>query len=81
MSEAISVEKLVAAYRKLRAAISDEEKAHEERLAPLKDKLELVSAELLEFCNDQNVDSVRTNEIGRAHVCPVTSLSRMPSSA
>ena len=43
MSEAISVEKLVAAYRKLRAAISDEEKAHEERLAPLKDKLELVS--------------------------------------
>lgn len=60
MSEAIPVEKLVAAYRKLRAAISEEEKAHEERLLPLKEKLEMVSAELLEFCNDQNVDSVRT---------------------
>ena len=60
MSDKIPVEKLVAAYRKLRAMISDEEKAHEERLAPLKEKLEIVSTELLEFCNEQNVDSVRT---------------------
>jgi hypothetical protein len=60
MADKIPVEKLVAVYRKLRAAISDEEKAYEERLAPLKEKLELVSAELLEFCNEQNVDSVRT---------------------
>ncbi len=60
MSEAIPVEKLVAAYRKLREAISTEEKAHEERLAPLKEKLDMVSAELLEFCNTQNLDSVKT---------------------
>lgn len=60
MSEAIPVEKLVAAYRKLRDTIAEEEKAHEERIAPLKEKMELVSAELLNFCNDQNVDSVRT---------------------
>lgn len=60
MSDKIPVEKLVSAYRRLRAAISEEEEAHEERLAPLKEKLELVSAELLEFCNDQNVDSVKT---------------------
>lgn len=56
----VSVEKLVAAYRKLRAAISDEETAHEERVAPLKEKLELVSTALLEFCNEQNVESIRT---------------------
>ena len=60
MSDKIPVEKLVAAYRKLRTAISDEETAHEERLAPLKEKMEMVAAELLEFCNEQNVDSIRT---------------------
>ena len=60
MSDKIPVEKLVAAYRKLRAVIADEEKAHEEKLAPLKEKLDMVSAELLEFCNEQNVDSVKT---------------------
>ena len=60
MPEKIPVEKLVAAYRKLRAAIADEEAAYEEKVAPLKERLELVSAELLEFCNEQNVDSIRT---------------------
>jgi hypothetical protein len=60
MSDNIPVEKLVAAYRKLRAAIAEEEEAYEARVAQLKEKLEMVSAELLEFCNDQNVDSVRT---------------------
>jgi hypothetical protein len=60
MSDDIPIEKLVAAYRKLRAAISDEEAAHEAKIAPLKEKLELVSAELLGFCNEQNVDSIRT---------------------
>lgn len=61
MSEAISIEKLVAAYRKLRAAITEEEEAHEAKLAPLKEKLDMVSAELLEFCNAENVDSIRTS--------------------
>lgn len=60
MSDKIPVEKLVAAYRKLRTAISDEEEAHKERLAPLKEKMDMVAAELLEFCNEQNVDSIRT---------------------
>lgn len=60
MSDKIPIEKLVAAYRKLRAAISEEEEIHEAKLAPLKEKLDLVSAELLEFCNEQNVDSIRT---------------------
>ena len=60
MSEPISVNDLVAAYRKLRAAIAEEEEAHEAKVASLKTKLELVSGELLNFCNEQNLDSVKT---------------------
>lgn len=60
MSEPISVNDLVAAYRKLRAAIAEEEEAHEAKVASLKTKLELISGELLNFCNEQNLDSVKT---------------------
>lgn len=60
MEEAIPIETLVAAYRKLRAAITTEEEAHEARVSGLKEKLDLVSSELLKFCNDQNLDSVKT---------------------
>ena len=60
MSEPISINDLVAAYRKLRAAIAEEEEAHEAKVASLKTKLELVSGELLNFCNEQNLDSVKT---------------------
>lgn len=60
MSDKLPVEKLVAAYRKLRAAIAEEEEAFEARLAPLKEKLEYVSKELLDICNEQNADSIRT---------------------
>ena len=62
MDEPILVDKLVAAYRKLRAAIAEEEEAHEARVAALKEKIELISAELLKFCNEQNLDSVKTPE-------------------
>ena len=60
MTDKIPVEKLVAAYRKLRAAIAEEEEIFEAKVADLKEKLDYVSKELLEFCNDQNVDSIRT---------------------
>lgn len=60
MSDKVPVEKLVAAYRKLRAAIAEEEEAFEARVATLKEKLDIVSSELLEFCREQNVDSVKT---------------------
>lgn len=60
MSDKLPVEKLVSAYRKLRAAIAEEEEAFEAKVANLKEKLEYVSNELLEFCRDQNVDSVKT---------------------
>lgn len=60
MTDKLPVEKLVAAYRKIRAAIAEEEEAFEAKVADLKEKLEVVSKELLDFCNDQNIDSIRT---------------------
>lgn len=60
MSDKLPVEKLVAAYRKLRAAIAEEEEAFEAKVADLKEKLEYVSNELLSVCNEQNADSIRT---------------------
>lgn len=61
MDGPIRIDDLVAAYRKLRKAIADEEEAHETRVAGLKEKLDIVSAELLNFCNEQNLDSVKTS--------------------
>jgi hypothetical protein len=60
MEEPVPIDSLVAAYRKLRAAITEEEEAYEARVSALKEKLELVSAELLKFCNDNDADSVKT---------------------
>jgi hypothetical protein len=60
MTDKLPVEKLVSAYRKIRAAIAEEEEVFEAKVADLKEKLDYVSKELLEFCNDQNVDSIRT---------------------
>jgi hypothetical protein len=59
MSE-LPVNDLVAAYRNLRAAITAETEAYDAKVASLKEKLDLVSAELLNVCNEQNIDSLRT---------------------
>jgi hypothetical protein len=58
----LPVDKLVAAYRKIRGAVQDEEEAHKKKIAKLKEQMDLVSAKLLELCNAQNVDSLRTKE-------------------
>ena len=55
-----NVADLVAVYRKLRGAIAEAEEEHETKVKGLKEQLELVSAELLNFCNEQNLDSVKT---------------------
>jgi len=60
MTDKLPVEKLVAAYRKLRAAIAEEEEAFEAKVADLKEKLDYVSKALLDVCNEQNADSIRT---------------------
>lgn len=62
MAEDISINDLVAAYRRIRTAISEAEEAHEAKIKGLKEKMELVSTELLNFCNEQNLDSIRTPE-------------------
>ncbi len=59
MSE-VPINDLVAVYRKLRAAIAEAEEAYEAKVKDLKEKLDAVSAELLNFCNEQNLDSVKT---------------------
>ncbi len=56
----LDINKLVKAYRRVRDAIKDEEAAHETRLASMKADLESLGAELLKFCNDKGLDSVRT---------------------
>jgi len=60
MSDQQSIADLVAVYRKLRGALTEAEEAYEAKVKTLKDQLELVSAELLNFCNEQNLDSVKT---------------------
>lgn len=60
MSDQLPVEKLVSAYRKIRAALAEEEELYEAKIAGLKEKLDYVSKTLLDFCNEQNVDSVKT---------------------
>lgn len=60
MSETVPINDLVAVYRKLRTTIAEEEERFEATVKELRDKLEIVSAELLNFCNEQNLDSIRT---------------------
>ena len=56
----IPINDLVAVYRKLRTAIAEAETAYEEKVKDLKEQMDTVSAELLNFCNEQNLDSVKT---------------------
>jgi hypothetical protein len=58
--EDIPADKLVTVYRKIRDAIDAQEEAHKSAIAGLKEKLGVISAKLLDLCNTQNVDSLRT---------------------
>ena len=58
--EAIPADKLVAVYRRIRAAIEEREEAHAQAIGTIKEKLELVADKLLKTCNEQNLDSLRT---------------------
>lgn len=60
MEEALPVDRLVAVYRKIRSAIDEREAAHKEAIEGLKSQLDMITAKLLEVCNSQNVDSLRT---------------------
>ena len=58
--DALPADKLVEVYRKIRAAIDEKEAAHKEEVGNLKQQLEAVSSKILEICNEQNLDSLRT---------------------
>lgn len=54
------IEDLVKVYRRLRDAISELEEEHTTKVAGLKEQMEVVSNSLLDFCQEHNLDSVRT---------------------
>jgi len=60
--EVIPADRLVAAYRRIRAAIEEREAEHAKEIESLKEKLEMVSDKLLKICKEQNLDSLRTPE-------------------
>ena len=61
-TEQLSADKLAAIYRRIRAAIDAKEEAHKQEIEELKGQLDAVSQSLLEICNSQNADSLRTAE-------------------
>lgn len=58
--DALPADKLVIAYRKIRDVIDTKEAAHKDAITELKEQLDAVSAKLLDICNSQNLDSLRT---------------------
>lgn len=58
----LPVDKLVSAYRRIRDRINEKEDEHKKEIAKLREQMDLVSAKLLDLCNTQNVDSLRTSE-------------------
>ena len=61
MDDNLTVDELVSVYRKIRDAKNAKEEAHKAEIGELNEQLEAISAKLLELCNAQNVDSLRTS--------------------
>lgn len=62
MDEApLTADKLVSIYRKIRDAVNEKEEAHKVEIAELKAQLDAVTSKLLDICNEQNLDSLRTS--------------------
>ena len=55
-----TVDKMVGVYRRIRAAITEKETAHEQEINKLKADLELVANKLLDICKEQGADSIKT---------------------
>lgn len=51
---------LVSEYLEVRTAIHVMEDAHKEELAALKEKFEAIASRLLDVCNENNADSIKT---------------------
>lgn len=59
---AVPVEKMVKAYLKMNARFAELRAAYESEEKALKEKMALVKGALLDYCKEQNVESVRTTE-------------------
>ena len=55
-----TVDQLVAIYRKIRSAKQEIEERQKAELAELDEQLDMVSQQLLDICQKQNVDSLST---------------------
>jgi len=60
MKDDFNLEQTVKVYLNIRNAIEEMEKRHKDELQDLKDQFEVVGNYLLEFCNSQNLDSIKT---------------------
>lgn len=60
MSDSVSIEEMVEAYRKVRDTIAKRKEAFEAQMDQLEKSLEVISSAILEFCNEHNLDSVKT---------------------
>lgn len=60
MQDEFNLEQTVEVYLKIRNAIEELKERQKEELAALEDQYEVVSNTLLDFCNEQNLDSVKT---------------------
>lgn len=58
--EQLSLDDLVGIYLKIRNAIEAKEEQHKAEIQELKDQFEVVGNKLLDICNEQSVDSIRT---------------------
>jgi uncharacterized protein YutE (UPF0331/DUF86 family) len=56
----LPVDELVRIYRKIRKAVEDREEAFKNEINTLKGQLETVASTLLDICNQQNADSIKT---------------------
>jgi hypothetical protein len=65
------LDEVVSVYLKIRNAIKAKEEEHEAEIAELKAQFDIVSGKLLDLCNEQNLDSIKT---------PVGTVSRRVSS-
>lgn len=60
MQDEFNLEQTVEVYLKIRNAIEELKERQKEELATLEAQYEVVSNTLLDFCNAQNLDSVKT---------------------
>lgn len=56
----VPISDIVKAYRKIREAIDLKEEDHKRQMEVLKEQLEVLSSAMLNVCNKQNADSIRT---------------------